>query len=133
MPDSACSSTNQTCICNDAALNAQLSLCVAQSCSTRDALSELAPGKAGTAQTDPRNAATKRFSDVSCQRPHEDNSLQIVVTTPLFGAIALVFFALRVLSRYCTGFKATWGLDDWVMVPTMVCGPQATRVANSLC
>ena len=72
-------------------------------------------------------AATKRFSDVSCQRPHEDNSLQIIVTTPLFGALALLFFALRVLARYCKGFKATWGLDDWVMVPTMVCGPHWKR------
>lgn len=34
--------------------------------------------------------------------------------------MAVVFFFLRVLSRYCNGFKATWGLDDLVMIPTVV-------------
>jgi hypothetical protein len=64
-------------------------------------------------------SATKRYSDITCQRSHVDNSKPIIVTTPLFGALALVFFILRIISRCYTGV-ATWGLDDLVMIPTMV-------------
>lgn len=65
-------------------------------------------------------SATKKYSDTNCGRTHEDNSLYIIVTTPLFGALALLIWFLRVLSRYMTGFRATWGMDDWIMVPTIV-------------
>ncbi|KAF3008299.1 hypothetical protein E8E14_005381 [Neopestalotiopsis sp. 37M] len=103
VPDSVCSNlSNLTCICTNEEVIADLSTCVYASCSTRDALS------------------TKKYSDVSCGRSHEDNSLQIIVTTPLFGALALLIWILRLVSRYLTGFRATWGMDDWIMVPVVI-------------
>jgi hypothetical protein len=47
--------------------------------------------------------------------------MEIIITTPLFGALALISFFLRVLSRFMTGIKASWGMDDWMMVPVVVC------------
>jgi hypothetical protein len=78
------------------------------------------------------SSATKKYSDVSCGRSHEDNSLQIIVTTPLFGALALLIWILRLVSRYLTGFRATWGMDDWIMVPVVVSGCDTVWEAGQL-
>lgn len=62
----------------------------------------------------------QRISAITCQRLTEDNSMQIAIITPLFGILAIVFFLLRILARYLTGMKSSWGYDDWVMLPTVV-------------
>ena len=55
----------------------------------------------------------QKVSAITCDRPTEDNSMQIAVITPLFGVLA-------VLARYLQGMKTAWGYDDWAMVLTVV-------------
>ncbi|KAI1343544.1 hypothetical protein F5Y15DRAFT_236005 [Xylariaceae sp. FL0016] len=96
---SSCTLTHQACICANEELQQQISVCVTESCSIRDALS------------------VEKYSAVSCDQPVVDNSKKFVITVPLFGALACFFFILRVISRVIVGLQ-TWGADDWIM---MVC------------
>lgn len=38
---------------------------------------------------------------------------------PFFGSLAVLFFGIRVLSRFAAG-KRGWKLDDWVIVPPVI-------------
>jgi hypothetical protein len=66
--------------------------------------------------------AAKKYSDITCERPIVDNSREVIVATPTFGVLAVVFFLLRVLSRYLSGWQSC-GLDDWIMLVVVVSQP----------
>lgn len=98
----ACGSlSNATCVCNDQVLAPKLTACVSSKCSKRDTL------------------AAKKFSDVSCKRPVNDRTTEVIVSTPVFGALAVLVFGLRVLARGVVGWQS-WGWDDWLMVPCVL-------------
>jgi len=98
----ACGSlSNATCVCNDQILAPKLTACVSTKCSKRDTL------------------AAKKYSDVSCKRPVNDRTTEVIVSTPVFGALAVLVFALRVLARGVVGWQS-WGWDDWIMVPCVL-------------
>ncbi|KAH7018230.1 uncharacterized protein B0I36DRAFT_368269 [Microdochium trichocladiopsis] len=113
VPQICGSLTNMTCICTDQTLAPKLTACVATTCTKREAL------------------ATKKFSDVSCKRPVNDRSLPVVVVTPVFGALALVIFGLRVLARGVVGWQS-WGLDDWLMIPCVLLSIPMTVLSGLL-
>lgn len=97
LPTSACHvATNISCICTNAALTAQMSLCVASNCSLRDALT------------------TEKFDATTCDWPVTDESMGLKVITPLFGVLAVLFFLCRVWARSLTGLAISWQTDDWM-------------------
>lgn len=101
LPSSACHvASNITCICTNADLTAQMTKCVTAGCSVRDAL------------------LTQRFDATTCDWPVTDISLGLRVITPLFGALAVVFFLCRVWARSLTGLAASWQTDDWMCLVT---------------
>ncbi|KXJ89363.1 hypothetical protein Micbo1qcDRAFT_235195 [Microdochium bolleyi] len=101
VPEACGSLSNRTCICTDQILAPKLTACVVANCTKREAL------------------ATKRFSDITCQRPVNDRSQPVFVVTPVFGILALIVFGLRVLARGMIGWQS-WGVDDWLMIPCVV-------------
>lgn len=112
LPKSACHvATNITCICTNAELTAQLSPCVLEGCSIRDALS------------------TKRFNAEMCHAPVTDDSMGLKVITPLFGVLAVLFCLCRVWARALTGLAASWQTDDWMCLVTTVASIPLTVVS----
>lgn len=75
------------------------------------------------------DTAMKKFSDVLCDRPIVDNSNIPNIIAPLFGSLALLCFAVRVLARWQNGLRTSWRLDDWLIVPAVV----ATMALASVC
>jgi hypothetical protein len=63
----------------------------------------------------------RRFSDQLCQRTPHDDSRVSLITTPLFTSLALVVFLLRVAARMTTGLRDSWRLDDWAILPAVLC------------
>lgn len=76
-----------------------------------------------------RKTVTERFDAETCEWPVTDESLGLKVITPLFGVIAVIFFCLRVWSRWLTGLVVAWGADDWVMLVTVVASIPLTIVS----
>lgn len=70
----------------------------------------------------------QKFSDETCERPKVDRSGIARVVPPIFGALAVLLFSLRVVAR-CGYGKRGWGADDWAIVPSVV----ATVVLVVLC
>ncbi|KAH8673438.1 hypothetical protein BX600DRAFT_205209 [Xylariales sp. PMI_506] len=112
VPSTPCQTiANITCICTNEEAIALIGECVAAQCSIRDALT------------------TEKYDTVTCGYSTPDNSKEVSITTPVFGVLAILAFILRVVSRWVTGFKATWGLDDWVMVPAVVASIPTTALS----
>lgn len=61
----------------------------------------------------------QKFSDVLCDRPRVDNSLPAKIIAPLFISIAALCFSVRILARWQHGLRASWRLDDWLIVPAV--------------
>ncbi|KAI1650452.1 uncharacterized protein F4817DRAFT_261547 [Daldinia loculata] len=98
--NSDCSTSNTTCICTTASLQAQITECVTASCSIRDQLS------------------TKKFSAETCGIEGEDRRDLIRILAMVFGAIGLLAFILRCTARLIGPHD--WGHDDTVMCFVMV-------------
>ncbi|KAJ0415818.1 GMC oxidoreductase [Aspergillus carlsbadensis] len=99
---SSCAPTNQTCMCTDEDFTGMVELCVAESCSIREALT------------------TKNVSSTSCGAPIRDRTKAVSITGLAGGALALLAFVLRIIARLpCCGGKI--GMDDWTMALTMLC------------
>jgi len=60
----------------------------------------------------------QRFSDVLCNRPRIDNSSSIKVIMPVFTSLAALCFAIRVYARWESGLRASWRIDDSLIVLT---------------
>ncbi|KAK2054782.1 CFEM domain-containing protein [Colletotrichum caudatum] len=92
-----CPLANRTCLCTDAQLNQQISLCVQSNCTVRDSLQVL------------------RYSKHECGVPSRDRTALVWTVSTVFLALGLLAFLLRVVSKLFMGGQ-TWGPDDWVMV-----------------
>jgi hypothetical protein len=96
-----CSLTDAKCICPNAQLNEDITVCVATSCSIRDQL------------------ATKKFSSDFCGVVPQDRTKLVSVVGVTFGALALITFGLRILSK-CLRAGGQFGMDDYTIMVTMV-------------
>ncbi|KAI1098890.1 hypothetical protein F4804DRAFT_323539 [Jackrogersella minutella] len=97
--NSDCALTNTTCICTKEALLAEITECVAGSCSIRDQLS------------------TKKFSAETCGIQGEDRTALVWIIAIVFGALGLLAFVLRCMSRLIGPHD--WGYDDSAMCVVM--------------
>lgn len=62
----------------------------------------------------------QRFSDISCGRIGIDTTaVSTQVITSIFTGLAVIFFTLRVLSRWQSGLRTSWGADDWLILPAV--------------
>ncbi|KFY46047.1 hypothetical protein V495_02687 [Pseudogymnoascus sp. VKM F-4514 (FW-929)] len=95
-----CSLTDAKCICPNAQLNEDITVCVATSCSIRDQL------------------ATKKFSSDFCGVVPQDRTKLVSVVGVTFGALALITFGLRILSK-CLRAGGQFGMDDYTIMVTM--------------
>ncbi|KAH7031558.1 uncharacterized protein B0I36DRAFT_227669, partial [Microdochium trichocladiopsis] len=92
---------NTTCLCTNQQVIAELGACVLEKCSVRDALS------------------MQKFSDETCGKVMVDKSGPARIVPPIFGALAVLLFVIRIVARFTSG-KRSWGADDWAIVPAVV-------------
>ncbi|KAL4810250.1 hypothetical protein BDV18DRAFT_166678 [Aspergillus unguis] len=100
IPDSSCAPTNQTCFCVDPTFTAEVELCVAGACTTRQSLT------------------TKNVTVTACGQPVRDRRKAVSITGLAGGAIAVVVYMLRMFARLpCCGGQLGW--DDYTMTLTV--------------
>ncbi|KFY63854.1 hypothetical protein V496_03640 [Pseudogymnoascus sp. VKM F-4515 (FW-2607)] len=97
---SECSPTDKKCICTNAQLNHDITVCVSKSCSVVDSL------------------ATKKFSSDSCGVVPQDRTKVISIVGVTFGVLALITFGLRILSKVLRA-GGQFGLDDYTIMVAM--------------
>lgn len=100
--NSSCSVTNATCICTDAPLQTQVTLCVTEKCTITEGLT------------------TKNVTETTCGAPVRDKSRWFNTISNTFGALSGVAIVVRVVSKLVTG--AEFGLDDYTIFATFVSG-----------
>ncbi|KAJ5679595.1 hypothetical protein N7462_007839 [Penicillium macrosclerotiorum] len=92
LPNSACASTNQTCICTNVELNDELTSCVSANCTIKESLTAV------------------NVTDTTCGVPIRDHtSLSIII--PAVGLCVVLFVGLRIYTRLVV-MKLEIGLDD---------------------
>lgn len=104
LPTSACvteAGLNQTCVCTDAILKKQISVCSSQTCTVTELLS------------------TMNTTSTSCGAPVRDHSAEIVISSLVTGFVALIIVIIRVMARLFTGQKQLM-MDDWFILATFV-------------
>ncbi|KAG0647987.1 hypothetical protein D0Z07_5878 [Hyphodiscus hymeniophilus] len=100
--NSTCSATNTTCVCNDAPLQAQVTLCVTKTCTIKQGLT------------------TKNITENLCGAPVRDKRAQFNALSITFGAVSGAAIVLRVVSKLVT--RAEFGLDDYFILATFGSG-----------
>ncbi|KAF3017114.1 hypothetical protein E8E14_009184 [Neopestalotiopsis sp. 37M] len=98
---SVCSVTDATCICTNEDLTAAITTCVLSNCTVVEQL------------------ATTKYSKDSCGVEPVDRTAQVVIVPMVFGALALLAFGVRVMSRVHMG-HGTWGMGDWAITAAVV-------------
>ncbi|KAK7700729.1 hypothetical protein SLS57_012014 [Botryosphaeria dothidea] len=98
---SPCSLTDTECSCNNSTLNAQIELCVLQSCKVKEQLT------------------TKNTTQTLCGAPIRDRTKAVSVSGIVGGIFALIAYILRMVSRL-PQFGGTLGWDDAVMTFVVV-------------
>ncbi|KAF2142053.1 GMC oxidoreductase [Aplosporella prunicola CBS 121167] len=93
---SPCGLTDTACTCSNATLNAQITLCVTETCTLKQQLT------------------TKNATESLCDAPIRDNTKAVSYTGVIGGIIALVAYILRMVSRL-PQFGGKVGWDDAVM------------------
>lgn len=109
VPVSACELTDVDCLCHDAPLNSELTVCVTANCSTVDAL------------------ATKNGSATLCQEPVRDNSFNQGLVGIIGCSITFVIYLVRIASNLSYGGGGL-GWDVFLITASMLC----TIVASAL-
>ena len=64
--------------------------------------------------------ATEKYSKDSCGVKPRDRTRKVAVIGLTFGALALIAYGLRIMSRI-NGSGGSFGMDDYVMTLAMVC------------
>ncbi|KAI0149239.1 hypothetical protein BJ166DRAFT_59398 [Pestalotiopsis sp. NC0098] len=109
VPKSACELTDVDCLCTDAPLNSQLTVCVTAGCSTQDAL------------------ATKNGSATLCGEPVRNVSVFQGMVGIVGCSITFVIFLVRIASNMSYGGGGL-GWDVYLITAAMAC----TIVASTL-
>ncbi|KAF3764025.1 hypothetical protein M406DRAFT_51480, partial [Cryphonectria parasitica EP155] len=108
---SPCSITNQTCVCTNAPLQADVTVCVTQNCTVKESL------------------VTKNATNTACGVPIRDRSQTYNITSITLGVISGFLILLRL------GFKllvTTTGLtlDDWFILLTILSGVPSSVIVS---
>ncbi|KAG6354991.1 hypothetical protein INS49_004072 [Diaporthe citri] len=111
-PASPCPITNQTCICESSALQANVSSCVLASCTVKEALTTL------------------NISSTTCDAPIRDDRLVIDVVSYVLLALSFVVIAIRFYVRTFMGDTGSVGPDDWIILATFILGIPSTLIAT---
>ncbi|KAH6684559.1 hypothetical protein B0J14DRAFT_465132, partial [Halenospora varia] len=110
---SSCAATNQTCICLDAELQENVTLCVATSCTVKESL------------------VVKNTSSTLCQVPIRNKGDMYSAVSTTLGVISGATVLLRVASKFIV--HSPWGLDDYFILITLGSGiPSSVIVPHGL-
>ncbi|KAH8669062.1 CFEM domain-containing protein [Xylariales sp. PMI_506] len=104
--DSTCSLTNATCICSNAALQAEVTLCVSANCTIKESLT------------------TKNVTETLCDAPVRDKSQLSNDIAITFGVLSAAFVLLRTSHKLMARMEL--GLDDWFIILTLLSGLPST-------
>ncbi|KAK2795381.1 hypothetical protein FQN51_000471 [Onygenales sp. PD_10] len=97
LPQSACSPTNQTCICTDIKLKADISTCVTAKCTVKEGLTTL------------------NVTHTKCGSPIRDQSAPSILVPAVFMAVFIPLVLLRIYTRIVV-VKSGLGWDDWATI-----------------
>ncbi|KAJ6095923.1 hypothetical protein N7486_006669 [Penicillium sp. IBT 16267x] len=97
IPQSACASNNQTCICTNVNLKEDVSICVTANCNTKEALT------------------TANVTDTTCGAPIRENTSVSVLVPAVGMSITVVLIILRLYTRLVVT-KLNMELDDWATI-----------------
>ncbi|POS73545.1 CFEM domain-containing protein [Diaporthe helianthi] len=111
-PESPCPITNQTCICQSTALQANVSSCVLEACTVKEALTTL------------------NISSTTCNVPVRDNRLVLDSISYAMLALSSVVVGIRFYVRSFMGDAGSIGTDDWIILATLVLGIPSTLLAT---
>ncbi|KAL6399500.1 hypothetical protein AUP68_18048 [Ilyonectria robusta] len=100
--DSPCTATNQTCMCTNEAFQSQVAVCVAGSCTIKEAL------------------FTKNTTSTNCGAPIRNKSTQYEILSNTFGIISGVIVVIRFAFKIWQHLEL--GLDDWFTLITIIAG-----------
>ncbi|KAK1594576.1 CFEM domain-containing protein [Colletotrichum navitas] len=109
---SPCTPTNQTCICTNAALQANVELCVMKTCTLKNAL------------------VTKNATQTTCGVVPRSSTAQYNTVSITMGALSAIFVIVR-LSHKALVTVSDLGMDDWFILITLCSGLPST-VINSV-
>ncbi|OIW22621.1 hypothetical protein CONLIGDRAFT_606681 [Coniochaeta ligniaria NRRL 30616] len=98
---SNCSLLDTDCICTNAPLNKEITLCVTANCTIWEQLQ------------------TKKYSTETCHIPGNDRRPLVRIVAIVFGFLGLTAFALRCFARLYVAAQ-TWGVDDWIICAAVV-------------
>ncbi|KAI4853310.1 hypothetical protein E4T44_00914 [Aureobasidium sp. EXF-8845] len=107
IPQSDCTQTDINCLCTNVPLNAKLTVCVLESCSTYEGL------------------VTKNVSSTMCGAPVRNETLKPLLVGVIGGAIALVLFILRLCACLPVGGRPM-GWDDYAICVAVALGTPPT-------
>lgn len=112
--------TDQTCICTDPSLNANVNTCVQLGCTIKESLSKCSLSLFSCFECEThRPSATKNVTLTACHSPVRDRTRVVSVSGMAGLAVAALAFFLRMAARFrCCGGQFGW--DDGTMVFTMV-------------
>ncbi|CZR67823.1 related to integral membrane protein PTH11 [Phialocephala subalpina] len=111
--NSTCSVTNQTCICTNAPLQIDVTVCVEASCTLKEAL------------------VTKNVTQTTCGAPIRDKSGLYNTISNVFGAVSGAAVAIRLVSKFFT--KSEVWLDDYFIAITLATGiPSSVLTVHGL-
>ncbi|KAJ5993578.1 hypothetical protein N7451_009302 [Penicillium sp. IBT 35674x] len=97
VPQSTCASNNQTCICTNAQLIAEVDTCVTANCTIKEALTAV------------------NVTDTTCGAPIRDRTSISVIVPAVGMSVTVVLIALRLYTRLVVN-KLNMEKDDWATV-----------------
>ncbi|KAH9204947.1 hypothetical protein DL95DRAFT_255244, partial [Leptodontidium sp. 2 PMI_412] len=94
--NSTCSATDKACVCADAVLNTQVSICVQSSCSIKEQLT------------------TMNITSITCSAPVRNKTKVYRNVGITFYTLSILSVALRFIAQFKRGFSIWY--DDWIIV-----------------
>jgi hypothetical protein len=127
IPQSACTQTDIDCLCTNVPLNANLTVCVLESCTTYEGLGKQLKLHItiSTYIADSFPSVTKNVSSTMCGAPVRNETTKPLLVGVIGGALALVIFILRL----CSGLPASgrpMGWDDYAICVAVALGTPPT-------
>ncbi|KAL0935433.1 CFEM domain-containing protein [Colletotrichum truncatum] len=107
--NSPCQPTNQTCICTNAPLQAEVEVCVLQNCTLRQALT------------------TKNITQTTCHAPVRDRTTMYNTISITMGTLSGVFVVIRIVHKIFATVGEL-GMDDWFILITLGSGIPGTVI-----
>ncbi|GJC84899.1 satratoxin biosynthesis SC1 cluster protein 4 [Colletotrichum liriopes] len=106
---SPCAPTNQTCICTNAPLQAEVEVCVLQNCTLRNALT------------------TKNITQTTCGAVPRDRTTMYNTISITMGTLSGVFVIIRLVHKVLATL-GDLGMDDWFILITLGAGIPGTVI-----